>query len=99
LRDRLNEHSLRQLRQRITVRYHLNPLRHAEVGRCISGTKSSNSTDGGTSSRVFGSFISWMSQKKSPVFVVATANDVGEGGGVGDSNPGIWPQSQGLRPG
>ncbi|MGA3179397.1 MAG: AAA family ATPase [Verrucomicrobiota bacterium] len=35
LRDRLNEHSLRQLRQRITVRYHLNPLRHAEVGRYI----------------------------------------------------------------
>ncbi len=31
LRDRLNEHSLRQLRQRITVRYHLRPLRFAEV--------------------------------------------------------------------
>ena len=26
LRDRLNSHRLRQLRQRITVRYHLNPL-------------------------------------------------------------------------
>lgn len=35
LRDRLNEHSLRQLRQRITVRYHLNPLTRAEVGRYI----------------------------------------------------------------
>jgi general secretion pathway protein A len=31
LRDRLNEHSLRQLRQRITVRYHLYPLRFSEV--------------------------------------------------------------------
>lgn len=31
LRDRLNDHSLRQLRQRITVRYHLRPLRFAEV--------------------------------------------------------------------
>src|SRR6185369_4800580 len=31
LRDRLNEHSLRQLRQRITIRYHLRPLRFAEV--------------------------------------------------------------------
>src|SRR5688572_24124166 len=31
LRDRLNEHSLRQLRQRITIRYHLRPLRYAEV--------------------------------------------------------------------
>jgi len=35
LRDRLNEHSLRQLRQRITVRYHLSPLRLAEVKEYI----------------------------------------------------------------
>lgn len=32
--------------------------------------------DGGTTSRVFSSFLSWMQEKKSPVFVVATANDV-----------------------
>jgi hypothetical protein len=44
----------------------------------FSGTKSSNSTDGGTSSRVFESFISWMQEKKAPVFVVATANDVSQ---------------------
>jgi SpoVK/Ycf46/Vps4 family AAA+-type ATPase len=44
----------------------------------FSGIKSSNSTDGGTSSRVFGSFISWMQEKKAPVFVVATANDVSQ---------------------
>src|SRR5216117_186331 len=31
LRDRLNDHSLRQLRQRITVRYHLRPLRFSET--------------------------------------------------------------------
>jgi general secretion pathway protein A len=35
LRDRLNSHRLRQLRQRITVRYHLNPLTRAEVGQYI----------------------------------------------------------------
>jgi general secretion pathway protein A len=35
LRDRLNSHKLRQLRQRITVRYHLNPLTRAEVGQYI----------------------------------------------------------------
>ncbi len=35
LRDRLNDHSLRQLRQRITVRYHLRPLRFAEVREYI----------------------------------------------------------------
>ncbi len=28
-------------------------------------------------SRVFGSFLTWLSEKQSPVFVVATANDVG----------------------
>lgn len=31
LRDRLNSHRLRQLRQRITVRYHLSPLNRHEV--------------------------------------------------------------------
>jgi general secretion pathway protein A len=35
LRDLLNEHSLRQIRQRITVRYHLSPLRLAEVKQYI----------------------------------------------------------------
>jgi len=36
LRDRLNDPALRQLRQRITVRYHLNPLRHGEVGNTFT---------------------------------------------------------------
>jgi len=35
LRDRLNEHSLRQLRQRISIRYHLHPLRHGEISQYI----------------------------------------------------------------
>lgn len=35
LRDRLNHHELRQLRQRITVRYHLSPLSRGEVGHYI----------------------------------------------------------------
>ncbi len=35
LRDRLNSPRLKQLRQRITVRYHLNPLTCAEVGLYI----------------------------------------------------------------
>jgi SpoVK/Ycf46/Vps4 family AAA+-type ATPase len=33
-------------------------------------------SDSGTTARVFGSFLSWMQEKTSPVFVVATANDV-----------------------
>ena len=35
LRDRLNDYNLRQLRQRITVRFHLRPLTRAEVGEYI----------------------------------------------------------------
>lgn len=35
LRDRLNHPGLRQLRQRITVRYHLRPLRRQEVGQYV----------------------------------------------------------------
>ena len=36
LRDRLNSYHLRQLRQRITVRYHLSPLTRAEVAQYIN---------------------------------------------------------------
>ena len=35
LRDRLNHHGLRQLRQRITVRYHLRPLKYTEIAQYI----------------------------------------------------------------
>lgn len=49
-----------------------------ELEKGFAGSRSSGSTDGGTSSRVFGSFISWMNEKRSPVFIVATANDVSQ---------------------
>ena len=49
-----------------------------EIDKGFSGSKSSGSTDGGTSARVFGSFLSWMQEKTAPVFVVATANDVSQ---------------------
>lgn len=32
--------------------------------------------DGGTAVRVFGTLLTWMQEKKSPVFVLATANDI-----------------------
>ncbi len=47
-----------------------------ELEKGFSGSRSSASTDGGTSARVFGSFLSWLQDRKAPVFVVATANDV-----------------------
>jgi SpoVK/Ycf46/Vps4 family AAA+-type ATPase len=49
-----------------------------EVEKGFSGSKSSGATDGGTSARVFGTFLSWMQEKSAPVFVVATANDVSQ---------------------
>lgn len=38
--------------------------------------ESSGSEDGGLSTRVLGGFLSWMQERKSEVFVVATANDI-----------------------
>jgi len=35
-------------------------------------------TDGGTTARVFGTFLTWLSEKTAPVFVVATANDISQ---------------------
>lgn len=46
-----------------------------EIDKAFRGSRGS-STDSGTSSRVFSTFLTWMSEKKHPVFVVATANDV-----------------------
>lgn len=45
-----------------------------ELEKGFGGMGSSN--DSGTSSRVFASFLTWMSEKTSPVFIIATANDV-----------------------
>jgi hypothetical protein len=47
-----------------------------ELEKGLAGSKSSGSTDGGTSAQVLGSMLSWMQEKTAPVFVVATANDV-----------------------
>ncbi len=46
-----------------------------EIEKAISGGRSSGQTDGGTTSRVISTFLTWMQEKTSPVFVVATAND------------------------
>ena len=47
-----------------------------ELERAFSGTDSSSQTNGGTTDRVFGTMLNWMSEKTSPVFIFATANDV-----------------------
>jgi hypothetical protein len=45
-----------------------------EIDKAFSGLGSRG--DAGTTSRVFGTFITWLAEKSSPVFVVATANDI-----------------------
>jgi len=47
-----------------------------EMEKAFSGMGSTGTTDGGTSQRVFGSFITWMQEKTSPVFIVATVNNI-----------------------
>ncbi len=47
-----------------------------ELEKGFSGTQSSGQSDAGTTARVFASFITWLQEKESPVFVIATANDV-----------------------
>lgn len=47
-----------------------------EIDKGMSGSRNSGHTDGGTTSRVLGSWLTWMQEKTAPVFVVATANDV-----------------------
>jgi len=49
-----------------------------EIEKAMSGMSSSGSTDGGTTSRVLGTFLTWMQEKAKPVFVVATANDISQ---------------------
>jgi ATP-dependent 26S proteasome regulatory subunit len=49
-----------------------------EIDKAFAGTQASGATDGGTTARVFGTFLTWLSEKIAPVFVVATANDISQ---------------------
>ena len=65
-----------RLRQTIEIAEALSPciLWIDEIDKAFSNIESKG--DSGTSSRVLGSFISWLSEKTSSVFVVATANNI-----------------------
>jgi ATP-dependent 26S proteasome regulatory subunit len=49
-----------------------------EIDKAFAGSVGSSGSDGGTAARVFGTFLTWLSDKTSPVFVVATANDISQ---------------------
>jgi SpoVK/Ycf46/Vps4 family AAA+-type ATPase len=47
-----------------------------ELDKGLAGMSSSGATDSGVSARVFGYFLTWLQEKKKPVFVFATANNI-----------------------
>jgi SpoVK/Ycf46/Vps4 family AAA+-type ATPase len=47
-----------------------------ELEKGFAGTGASGVSDSGTTARVFATFLTWMSEKTKPVFLIATANDV-----------------------
>lgn len=47
-----------------------------EIEKALAGAASSGATDSGVSARLFGSFLTWLSDHESDVFVVCTSNDV-----------------------
>jgi SpoVK/Ycf46/Vps4 family AAA+-type ATPase len=47
-----------------------------EIEKGLSGLGSSNISDGGTTARVIGTFLTWMQEKTAPIFVIATSNDI-----------------------
>ncbi|MGE5308824.1 MAG: AAA family ATPase [Deltaproteobacteria bacterium] len=47
-----------------------------EIEKGLSGVQSSSFSDAGTSARVFSTFLTWLQEKTSPVFVIATANNI-----------------------
>lgn len=47
-----------------------------EVEKAFAGVGNSGQTDSGVSARMFGTFLSWLNDHESDVFVVCTANDV-----------------------
>lgn len=65
-----------RLRQMINVAETVSPciLWIDEIDKAFSNTDSKG--DSGTSNRILATFISWLSEKTSPVFVIATANNI-----------------------
>ena len=65
-----------RLRQMINVCETISPciLWIDEIDKAFSNTESKG--DSGTSNRILATFISWLSEKTKPVFVIATANNI-----------------------
>ena len=68
----------RNLRRAIQVAESMAPavLWIDEIEKAFSGSKVGVDQDGGVSQRVLATFLTWLQEKRSEVFVVATANDI-----------------------
>ena len=49
-----------------------------EIDKAFAGSQGSANTDGGTTARVMSTFLTWLSEKQKPVFVMATANNISQ---------------------
>ena len=49
-----------------------------EIDKAFSGSQGSANSDGGTTARVMSTFLTWLSEKQKPVFVLATANNISQ---------------------
>lgn len=47
-----------------------------EIEKAFAGMNGSGDTDSGVTKRLLGTILTWMEERKAPVYVVATANDV-----------------------
>ena len=47
-----------------------------ELEKALAGVSSSGQTDSGVSARLFGTFLTWLNDHESDVFVIATCNDI-----------------------
>jgi len=75
LMDKFVGESEAKMKESIKMLERLSPcvLQLDEIEKGFGG---SSDNDGGTSKRMFGTFLKWLSDKKSPIYVVATANQV-----------------------
>ena len=70
--------SERNIREALRVAEAVSPciLWIDEIEKGLAGSQSSGQTDGGVTSRVLGTFLTWMQEKTAPVFVLATSNNI-----------------------
>ncbi len=68
----------RNIRQALNIVDAMSPaiLMIDEVEKALAGVANSGQSDSGVSSRLFGTFLTWLSDHQSDVFVICTCNDI-----------------------